>query len=292
MRPILLEIGRLKIYSFGTFIALGAAVGALVTARVGRILGLKNPQTYENVLYSLLGGLIFARIGYFLVYREEFQSFWQILAIWQGGLVAISGLVGGFLIYCYRLRGQNQPLAISLDAASIGLLFGLSIGKFGCHLSACVIGRVYLGPLAINNGYPVDLLSSIWALGLALAILSLVRRRLQSGVLFFLAIEGLFLGELLIKTLRADFGSDYLKLETTIYLLIIAGVYLVFWRLHGPKSPGRSIGRIIRDRIGRESSSPTAIEENWPFWRWPSPLSGSKRQAETTKPAKARRVRL
>ena len=248
MRPILLEIGRLKIYSFGTFIALGAVVGALVTSWIGRRLGLKNPKTYENVLYSFVGALIFARIGYFLVYREEFQSFWQILAFWQGGLVAITGLLGGFLIYCYRLRGQSQPLAINLDAAGVGLLAGWAVGKFGCHLSSCTIGRVYSGPLAVENGYPVDLLSAVWAAVLALAIIALIRRKLQNGVLFFLAIEGLFLGELLIKTLRADFGSDYLKLETAVLLLIIAGIYLVFWRLHGPKPPSEKLTKLF-DRM-------------------------------------------
>lgn len=275
MRPILLEIGLLKIYSFGTFIALGAIVGTLVTARLALRFGLKDKKIYENVLYSLVSALIFARIGYFLVYREEFQSFWQILALWQGGLVAITGLIGGFLIYYNRLRQQNQPLARSLDAAGIGLLFGLTVGRIGCHLATCTLGRVYTGPLAVNNGYPIDLISGIWTLVLAFTLVALIRRQLQSGVLFFLAIEGLFLGELLIKTLRADFGSDYSKLETVVSLIIIAGVYLVFWRLHGPQSPispRQTVDRLVESV---RSSRPTFWRSSWPWGR--SPKSGKTR---------------
>lgn len=235
MRPVLLEIGRLKIYSFGTFIALGAVLAGLLMYWMSRRRKIATKYLFDNILYTVISGLLAARLVYYFAYQNQFRSFWQAIYFWQGGLVALGGLVVGFGVYYYLLRKQKLPIWASLDIASLGLLVGWAAGKFGCHLSVCTVGRETTSSLALAGGYPVDLISSLWAAALVVAMFIVwLGKRFNDGVVFFLSLEGLFLGELLIKTLRADFGEGLIRLETGIYLFLIIVIYLGFWTLHGP----------------------------------------------------------
>lgn len=195
---------------------------------------LPTAPLFDLVLYTLLGGLIGARIGYYFLYQEQFQTFWQVIYFWQGGLAAIPGILAGFAVFMYTLRRENLPLWPLVDIGGLGFLIGWAIGKFGCQLSGCTIGRTSTF-LAINNSYAVDLLSGIWALLVAGACFYLwTQKKLRDGVVFFLTVEALFLGEFLLKTLKADFGEGATRLEAFVTLTIIVATYVTFLRLHGP----------------------------------------------------------
>lgn len=253
MRPVLFKLGGVSVYSFGTFIALGVIVAGLVVYWALKRARLKTGFLFDAILYSLLVALVGARLVYYFAYQNQFHSFWQLFYFWQGGLVAIGGLVSGFLAYLYYIRQARLPVWPLLDAGSLGLLIGWAIGKIGCHLSGCSLGRLTNLGLNLNGTIPVDLLSSFWS-GLLFVIFAFwwVRQRLTEGVVFFLAIESLLLGELLIKTMRLDFGTDPVRLEAVIYLGLIVLIYLVFWRLHGPRiSRDRLVGWVGRFRSRR-----------------------------------------
>jgi len=251
MYPILFSVGQFKLYSFGSFIALGALVAGLVLYRLTRSRKLPTQHLFDVVLYSLLGGLIGARVGYYILYAEQFQSFWQIFYFWQGGLVALTGIITGFLVFLYHIRQEKAPAWIMLDVGLIAFLIGWAIGKFGCHLSACTVGRAGTF-LTINGTYPVDLLSLIWAVLLVAVLWRLWhQQKLQDGAILFLAIEGLFLGEFLLKTLKADFGEGLSRLEAAAYLLLIIGTYFAFWRLHGPKINRQQLGSMMQKLVSR-----------------------------------------
>lgn len=253
MYPVLLSVGKFELYSFGSFIALGALAAGYFLYRASRYQKLPTSNLFDVVLYTLLFGLIGARLGYYLLYQEQFQSFWQILYFWQGGLLAISGLISGFIAYLYYSRRQTTSIWKLLDIGALALLLGWGVGKFGCHLSGCTTGRSVTNFLAVNGSYPIDLFSSIWAI-VSVAILAIIwrKQKLSEGATFFLSLEALFLGELLIKTLRADFGENVAKTEAFTYLSLIVGLYVVFWRLHGPKIAKVSVLRSVSSLIGRK----------------------------------------
>ncbi|QQG50231.1 MAG: prolipoprotein diacylglyceryl transferase [Candidatus Berkelbacteria bacterium] len=235
MYPVLFSIGKFKLYSFGSFIALGAIVAGVFLYRAARHKKLPTQQLFDIVLYSLLAGLIGARIGYYALYHDQFQSFWQVFYFWQGGLVSLTGLLAGFAAYLYFLRRDKLSNWVMLDIGLLSLLYGWGVGKFGCHLSSCTVGRAG-NFLALNGTYPVDLYGSLLAMGLATALSVIwAQSKLREGVIFFLAIEGFLLSEFLIKTLKADFGEGIAQFEAISYLTLIVAVYAIFWFLHGPK---------------------------------------------------------
>lgn len=245
MYPVLFSIGKFKLYSFGSFIALGTFVAGYFMFWAARSRRLPTAPLFDLVLYTLLGGLIGARVGYYILYQEQFQSFWQIIYFWQGGLAALPGIIAGFAVFIFTLRRENLPLWPLVDIGGIGFLIAWAIGKIGCQLSSCTIGRSS-NFLAINGTYAVDLLSAVWAMMVAGVCYYLwTQKKLRDGVVFFLVVEALFLGEFLLKTLKADFGEGVTRLDATASLAVIILTYAVFLRLHGPIfREGRLLERI------------------------------------------------
>lgn len=255
MLPVLFEIGQFKFYSFGTFIALGTILGGLLVVRATKSRKLKTHHLFDTILYTLLFSLIGARLAYYFIYSNQFQTFWQVLYFWQGGLVALGGIVVGFLTYLYFINREKDSTWQALDIAALGLLTAWSVGKFGCFLSSCSIGRPTESFLAVNGAFPIDIFSSIWALLIGAVLFRIwLGKKLSDGVVFFLALEGLFLGELLIKTLRADFGISSGRVEALIYLTLIVAVYIIFWRMHGPRIERKNFGIVIKNFIYRRRS--------------------------------------
>ena len=236
MQPVLLQVGQFRLYSFGTFIALGALIGGLTLFRLLKYRKLRTSHLFDAVLYSLLFGLIGARLTYYFTFQEQFKNFWQIFYFWQGGLLALGGILVGFVAFLYYSKKARQPVWEVLDATGLSFLIGWAVGKVGCHLSTCTIGRNTESWIAVNGTFPVDLISSIWALiifGILLYIY--LKDRFSSGIIFFLSAEVFLLGELLIKTLKVDFGEGIVRAEAMIYLALIIITYLLFWRFHGPQ---------------------------------------------------------
>lgn len=236
MHPILFEVGRFKLYSFGTFIALGALVGGLVLFRLLKDRKLKTTHLFDTVLYTLIVAIIGARLTYYFTFQEQFKNFWQVFYFWQGGLLALGGILIGFVTFLRFNKKAKQPTWEVLDALSLSFLIGWAVGKVGCQLSLCTVGRATESWIGISGMFPIDLFSSIWAIAVFGVLLYIyLKDRLSAGVVFFLSAEAFFLGELLIKTLKADFGEGIVRAEAMIYLALIAVTYLLFWRLHGPQ---------------------------------------------------------
>lgn len=252
MLPVLFEVGKFKFYSFGSLIALGTILGGLFLTRAARARGLKTHHLFDTVLFTLLFALLGARLSYYFVYQNQFQNIGQIFLFWQGGLVALGGLVAGFIAFLYHARKENDPIWQVLDIGALGLILAWSVGKFGCFLSACSIGRDANNFLTVHGMYPVDLFSSIWAAALfSVMVYIWLRNRLSDGVVFFLTIEGLFLGQLVINTLKADFGEGIVRVEAILNLAVIVLVYLLFWKLHGPKIEKNRWGTAVRNFVFR-----------------------------------------
>ena len=114
-----------------------------------------DPQLITNAaLYSLIAGVVGARLFHVLHYFDRYQgNLLSVFAIWQGGLELVGGVVLAisviFLYLCYHKLPKRQYL----DILAIGLMSALAFGRIGCFLNGCCFGKPTNLPWAVRFPY-------------------------------------------------------------------------------------------------------------------------------------------
>ncbi len=151
MRPVLVYLPfHIPIYSYGVMLALSLVVGWHLTLTLCERDGMDRQLMGRCYTWTAVAAVIGARVLYVIVNFERFDSFIDIFKVWQGGLVAYGGFIGGFVgaaLFC-RLHGIR--LLAWADCAVPSLCTGLMITRVGCLLFGCDFGRPWSGPWAIT----------------------------------------------------------------------------------------------------------------------------------------------
>jgi phosphatidylglycerol:prolipoprotein diacylglycerol transferase len=191
MFPLLLQIGTVKIYSYGFFIALGY-VSALALGRyLARSRGL-DPAPYMDLAFvaivsGVLGGralFVITEPGHFLEHPAEVFDFWN------GGLVFYGGFLAAAMACLAFGRWKKMPLWLSADIATAGVALAHGFGRIGCFAAGCCHGNYCPYPWAVRNVsefvdpafrglpiHPVQLYESFSLFVLAAVLAWMVRRR-------------------------------------------------------------------------------------------------------------------
>ena len=144
MHPTLIEIPflHLTIWSVGAMAVLGFVMAILVTRRMCRRVGL-DPEVISNAaMYSLIIGMVGARVFFVVHYHDQFRGdFGGVFAVWRGGLEFLGGAIPAILFLLLYLRYRKLPVRRYFDIMAVGLMLGLSFGRIGCFLNGCCFGR-------------------------------------------------------------------------------------------------------------------------------------------------------
>ena len=198
MHPILIELGRFRIYSYGFMLALSFFVGILLAAKRAEKQGLKPDIIYDLSIFLILGAVIGSRGLYIITHLDHFHGFLDIIALWQGGATYYGGLilaVAGAMVF---LRIKRISFLKVADICSLSVASGIFLTRIGCFLSGCCFGsptECSLGmvfPDASSAGYtytglhihPTQLYSSFYGLVIFLALLLLEKKKGFDGYTF------------------------------------------------------------------------------------------------------------
>ena len=154
MRPVLLQFGDFKLYSFGLMAALAMIVPGLVIVRpLVKRRGVIADFAYELIVAAGGGGFVGARIYYLIEnYAAVKADFWGT-AFGGIGFVWYGGLIGGFLAVVGWTLVRRIPLDIVANAMAPAVAMGYAIGRIGCQLAGDGdYGKVSGLPWAM--GYP------------------------------------------------------------------------------------------------------------------------------------------
>src|SRR3989338_9939126 len=72
MLPVLLNVGFLKIYTFGVFLVLGFFWATFLLWKNIRLTSLKEKDVFDGLFISLLGALFFGRLVYVILNFKDF----------------------------------------------------------------------------------------------------------------------------------------------------------------------------------------------------------------------------
>jgi phosphatidylglycerol:prolipoprotein diacylglycerol transferase len=158
MHPILVRIPlpgwkflgdftAIPIHSYGVMLGLSLVVGWYLTLGLAEKDGLPKETMANCYVFTALSAVIMSRVLYYATNPGEFQSIWEIFALWRGGLVAYGGFLGGFVGSVIYLRREKVPLWPWADVAAPSLASGLMFTRVGCYLFGCDFGK----PLPSNS---------------------------------------------------------------------------------------------------------------------------------------------
>ncbi len=135
MKPIF-SIGPLSFYLFGFMIAVGALAGIILFTREAKRQGLNHKLLMDGAMYSLIGGIIGARIIYILFYNPSyyFLNPVKIFTVHEGGLSIHGGILGGLVVGYWFLRRNKLPIWKTLDIAAPALILAQGISRIGCDV--------------------------------------------------------------------------------------------------------------------------------------------------------------
>ncbi len=135
MFPVILEIGRIKIYSYGLMLALGFIVTGLIFRRELKRVGLPVDFADSIVIAALLGGIFGAKV-YSVIEGIREYGLSSLRDFFSGaGLVWYGGLIGGTIAVIATIKLKRQPILPIIDLIGPLLILGYAFGRMGCFLS-------------------------------------------------------------------------------------------------------------------------------------------------------------
>lgn len=129
------------IHSYGVMLGTSMILGWFLTLRLAKQDGIPAEPAGSIFMWSAVWSIVGARVLYSIVQFEEFESPLDVFKIWQGGLVAYGGMIGGFLASWYNCRKHGIPLLRWADVAAPCVVLGTAITRVGCLLFGCDYGQ-------------------------------------------------------------------------------------------------------------------------------------------------------
>lgn len=151
MYPILFEIGRFPVYTYGLLLAAAYLLGlqfALVRARAR---GLDTTQVMDLGIWIIVSALIGAKLLLLVVDHDKFSADPSaLLNLIRSGGVFYGGLIAAVAVALWYLRRHRMPMWTVTDVFAPGIALGHVIGRLGCFLAGCCFGRPTAEPWGVT----------------------------------------------------------------------------------------------------------------------------------------------
>ena len=241
MDRYIITIGDFNIEWYSVLIVVGAILALIMIIKEAKRYGYPSDFVFNVCFWSIIVGIIGARLYYVVFNLDLYTNFWDILKIWEGGLAIHGGIIFGAItcyLYCKKYHVRTVRM---LDFIAPALLLAQAIGRWGnffngeahgavtsleslqnLHIPEFIIDGMYIGGAHYQ---PTFLYESLWCL-LGVIILLIVRRlkvtKVGQPTALYLMWYGL--GRFFIETMRTDSlmlgGFKVAQIVSVIMILI------------------------------------------------------------------------
>ncbi len=292
--PKAVRIFGLQITFFGILLTLGMLLGiAFIVLEAKR--RKQDTNLYMGMIISgLLGSFVGARLFYVIfswsIYKSDIM---KIFDTRSGGMMFYGGLLGGILaaaVFCHMKKASFMEMA---DIASMGLLIGQIIGRWGnffnresfgeytsniltmqlplANVRASEVTPWMRENLATIDGIsyiqvtPTFLYESIWCLILFIILLAWSHKKLFAGEIFMRYLAGYGFGRFFIEWIRTDKilwpGTDVAVCQVvSAVLFVFFSMVVIVKRIMAKKRA--ALRKRRRERIYEEESKSVHAEDN------------------------------
>lgn len=199
-------------YWYGILIGLAFLVGVCYALWRARTIDFSTDKLIDIVLISTPFAIIGARIYYVIFSLERYDTFAEMIAIWDGGVAFYGALIAGFAVAAVCCHFKKVSIWDVLDIAAPAFLIAQAIGRWGNFMNVEAFGSETTLPWrmeVIVSGvtkyvHPTFLYESLWnVVGFILINLYFKKRKFK-GEIFWIYLGWYGLGRAVIEGLRTD----------------------------------------------------------------------------------------
>jgi phosphatidylglycerol---prolipoprotein diacylglyceryl transferase len=151
MHPILFEIGRFPVYTYGLLLAAAYLLGLQFALRRARAVGLDPNRVMDLGIWIIVSALVGAKLLLLIVEFDQFsRDPAELLNLARSGGVFYGGLIAAVAVALWYLRRHRMPMWTVTDVFAPGIALGHVIGRLGCVFAGCCFGRPADVPWAIT----------------------------------------------------------------------------------------------------------------------------------------------
>lgn len=228
-----ISIFGFSIAYYGIVIVTGMMIAIWIAQREAKRTG-QNPEQYLDLaMIGIAAGILGARIYYVIFawdyYKDDLLSIFNIR---QGGLAIYGGIIGACIAVVIYSRKKKQNFSLLMDTASMSIVFGQIMGRWGNFFNREAFGdytnnlfamQLPVSAVRVNeitqkmwdhvvtvNGveyiqvHPTFLYESLWNVGVLLFLFWFRKRKKFNGEVFLMYLIGYGLGRIWIEGLRTD----------------------------------------------------------------------------------------
>ena len=221
---VALSLGGVTIYWYGIIICISIILGFAVAYSRMRKIGITPDDLCDIALVCVPSAIIGARIYYVLAELDSYDSFYEMIAIWNGGIAIYGAVIAGVIAFTLVCRYKKKPLLKMYDCAAPGLILGQILGRWGNFFNAEAYGIAesydFLGakfdisefsrinPLRMTidgvTVHPTFLYESLWNLVGFILMNVFFRKKAFDGEVLLWYLTWYGLGRCVIEGLRGD----------------------------------------------------------------------------------------
>lgn len=208
---------------YAVFIVVGMILAGLYGAWRAKHEGIRVDDLLDMALFAIVFGIMGARLYYVLttLSTHKYDSFYDVIAIWNGGLAIYGGIIAGALTIFVICRIKKINIFKAFDMAAPAVMIGQMLGRWGNFFNGEAYGYEVLegSPLyflrmgllpniesqyKMHYFHPTFLYESLWNLVGFIIINIFYKKKKFNGQIFYMYISWYGFGRMLIEGLRTD----------------------------------------------------------------------------------------
>ena len=143
MNRVAFNIFNINIYWYSLFILFGVIIAYFLIINESKKHNLSKNEISDLIFYTLIVGVIGARIYYVLFNLDYYSSnIVEILKIYNGGLAIHGGIISGLIFLYFYTKKKNIIFLRILDIVSPSIILAQAIGRWGNFFNQEAYGSI------------------------------------------------------------------------------------------------------------------------------------------------------
>ena len=212
--------GGIQVRWYGLIITVGIILAMLYCYYRSKEEGIKLDDLLDMAIYTVIFGILGARLYYVLFSLDEYNNLYEAIAIWEGGLAIYGAIIAGALTVFVICKIKKIVFTKAFDMAAPAVMIGQILGRWGNFFNGEAHGGEVLeseffyfirmglshgeGAKIVSYYHPTFLYESLWNLVGFIIINSLYKKKKFDGQIVLMYVTWYGFGRMLIEGLRTD----------------------------------------------------------------------------------------